>query len=112
MSKTTRNAVKSSMAGEGSKGGEVDTSNPAGLTHDQAISAFLETTDVAASCVPSEVAKQLAKLSALIVGKCESQDKKLEEIWKTTNATESKTANIVSWITEMEDLLCFWEDAH
>uniref|UniRef100_A0A087X3W3 L1 transposable element RRM domain-containing protein n=1 Tax=Poecilia formosa TaxID=48698 RepID=A0A087X3W3_POEFO len=46
-----------------------------------------------------------------IAEKSESHDKKLEEIRNTTTATERRIADIVSRIAEMEDHLCFLEDA-
>lgn len=105
---TTRSSVKPSTVEGGSKSGKVATANPADLAQDQANQASpFETTNVAASSISGKVVKELAKFSALIVEKSESHDKKYEEIRTTTNATERKTANIVSQITDVEDRLCF-----
>lgn len=89
------------MAGGSSKGGEVATANPANLAQDQANQVSpSDTTNVSASDVSGEVAKELAKLLAFIVEKSENHTKKLEEIQKTTNATERKIADIASQIAE------------
>lgn len=61
---------------------------------------------------PCEIAKELARLSALILEKSESQDKKLEGIRFITSATESKLAEIFGRISEAENRLSFWEAAH
>lgn len=112
MSKSTRNSVKPSVAGGGTKCGEVATASSADLAQDQANrTPSSDTTKVAPSEVPGVVAKELAKLFALIAEKSDSHDKKLEEIRNTTAATERRIADIVSRITEVEDRLCFLEDA-
>ncbi|CAL1600561.1 unnamed protein product [Knipowitschia caucasica] len=61
--------------------------------------------------VPGEVARELAKLYALILEKSDSHDKKLEEIRITTCATESKLVDIASRISNVEGRLGFLEDA-
>lgn len=113
MSKTTRSTVKSSVTGGGGKDSEAANANQAKLAQDEANRVSpSETTTGAAPGVPSEVAVELAKLSALIIEKSESHDKKLEEIRNTTHATERKIADIATRISEVEEQLCFLEDAH
>lgn len=110
---TTRNSTKPGMAGGGSKGSEVANATQVNPTQDQANRASpSEAINATASEMSSVVAVELVKLSVLILEKSEIQDKKLEEIRKTTNATEKKIADIASRIAKMEDRLCFLEDAH
>lgn len=58
-----------------------------------------------------EVAKEFAKFTALILEKSETHDKKLEAIWATTSATDSKLAEITNRLSQVESRLCFLEDA-
>lgn len=59
----------------------------------------------------SEVAKEFAKLTALIFEKSETHDQKLEAIWATTSATDSKLAEITNRISQVESRIRFLEDA-
>lgn len=52
-----------------------------------------------ASTIPGNVAKEFAKLTALILEKSDAHDKKLEAIWVTTSATDSKLAEITNHIS-------------
>lgn len=61
-------------------------------------------------CVPGGVAEELAKLSALIPEQSERHDKKLEEIHRATDATESKATGIAV-ISDVEGRCCCLEEA-
>uniref|UniRef100_A0AAV2MGJ8 Uncharacterized protein n=1 Tax=Knipowitschia caucasica TaxID=637954 RepID=A0AAV2MGJ8_KNICA len=61
--------------------------------------------------VPGEVAREMAKLYALILEKSDNHDEKPEEIRNTTCASESKQADIASLISNVEGRPGFMEDA-
>lgn len=65
-----------------------------------------------ASTIPGNVAKEFAKLTALILEKSDAHDKKLEAIWVTTSATDSKLAEITNRISQVESRLGFLEEAN
>lgn len=105
MSIATRNSSKPGGVVAGSKASSFASANPANPKPSSQIDE-----EVAEPTVTAEVAKELAKLSALIVETSESHNKKLEEIRRTTSATESKVAEIVSRINDVEGRLCFLEE--
>ncbi|XP_039882789.1 uncharacterized protein LOC120730442 [Simochromis diagramma] len=96
MPNVTRNSVKSSAGAGASK-----TSEPVSAScASQKASPPYEDTEESEPAwgIPGELAKELARLSALIVEKSDVHDKKLEEIRISTSATESKLADIVNRI--------------
>ncbi|RVE58519.1 hypothetical protein OJAV_G00210120 [Oryzias javanicus] len=107
MPNATRHTAKSNSGAAGSKVSETANASTANMkTSPRRHEADSEEGPT------GEVAKELARLSALILEKAESQDKKLEEIRVSTSATESKLADIANRICEVESRLCFLEDAH
>ena len=63
-----------------------------------------------ANAVPSEVAAEFAKLTALILAKSEAHDKKLEEIGATTRATDSKLTDIANRLSAVEQRVVTLEE--
>lgn len=113
MPNVTRNSAKPALGAGANKASETASANQASQKA-APLRDDIEETEAAAAAkhIPGEVAKELAKLSALIVEKSDGQDKKLEEIRISTRATESKIADIADRIGEVENRLCFLEDEH
>uniref|UniRef100_A0A3B4FBF0 Uncharacterized protein n=1 Tax=Pundamilia nyererei TaxID=303518 RepID=A0A3B4FBF0_9CICH len=110
MPNVTRNSVKSSAGAGASKMSEPVS---ASCVSQKASPPYEDTEESEPAWgIPGELAKELARLSALIVEKSDVHDKKLEEIRISTSATESKLADIVNRIGQVENRLCFLEDEH
>lgn len=62
--------------------------------------------------IPVDIAGEFARLTALIMQKSETHDKKLEAIWVTTCTTDSKLSDIANRISQVETRLSFLEDAN
>ncbi|CAG5861724.1 unnamed protein product [Menidia menidia] len=112
MPNITRNSAKPAFGAGANEACETASANQASQKAAPSRNDIEETEAAAARHIPGEVAKELAKLSALIVEKSVGQDKKLEEIRISTKATESKIADIADRIGEVENRLCFLEDEH
>ncbi|CAG5865907.1 unnamed protein product [Menidia menidia] len=98
MPNVTRNSTKPAFGAGANKACETASANQASQKAAPLRDDIVETEAAAARHIPGEVAKELAKLSALIVEKSDGQDKKLEEIRISTRATESKIADIADRI--------------
>lgn len=113
MPNNTRSTTNPSRTGSGgaNKANEVANASQANLRkpqpHDEPVADEPD-----ASTIPGNVAKEFAKLTALILEKSDAHDKKLEAIWVTTSATDSKLAEITSRISQVESRLGFLEEAN
>ncbi|KAF7645926.1 hypothetical protein LDENG_00196180 [Lucifuga dentata] len=59
-----------------------------------------------------EVARELSKMTKLIIETAATQDQKLEDIKRSTFAVESKLAEIANRLSQVENRLGFLEDAN
>lgn len=70
------------------------------------------TVSSASTAADSEVAKELANMAKLIRDSAEAQDKKLEDIRKSTFTVENKVTEISERLNHVEARLSFLEDAN